>query len=566
MVDGKRRRAAPPLPSAINTQPSTSPFPPLRAKRECGLIRAAMMRIQRTALVLWMAQGLAAGALGQVFDQMLADMFGLPSSPPSASAAGRAAPPGGILVTNVLPDGRTNVMLRRGSTGRVLGPRKPPFEFKDGERVLLIGDSLIAGEAKYGYLETRVTSHYPDRYLRFRVLADAAENPLTHPAGATAKDKPADDWLRQLLSPVAGFKPTVVLAGYGMAASFDGEAGLPNFKTNYHRLLDALQSLNTNTTVRFLLMTPICHEALLDEADPMAHNAQLESCARAIQEVADERGCEFANLFAWSRADAQNAKARAKQQNVRIPPLTEDGTNLTAYGYSRISLELERALRWMSNTWRFGLQRDGSLREGGFGARILEHKRSERQARVVLLEERVPAPNPPGFLDLEAGAKPQCYIQIPGLEPGRYTLKADGKPVVTGTDAEWARYEVISEGPQWEQAEELRRTIVSKNELAAQSWRQEKESAPSPNAQPPSLEGQITELEAKIAKLRRPVRRTLELVQDERLPGPLKQEELVKPLQPPKPIAPPKPKPDAAAPPPPNPPGLESKPASPPAP
>lgn len=517
-------------------------------------------------MVLWMAQGLAAGALGQVFDQTLTGLFGLPSSPPGTSAASRAGPPGGMLVTNVSPDGRTNLMLRRGSTGRVLGPRKPPFEFKDGERVLLIGDNLIAGEAKYGYLETRVTSHYPDRNLRFRVLADSAESPLTHPAGAVAKDKPADDWLRQLLSPVAGFKPTVVLVGYGMAASFDGEAGLPNFKTNYHRLLDALQSLNTNTAVRFLLMSPIYREALPDEAEPTAHNAQLESCASVIQEVADQRGCEFANLFAWSRADAQNAKARARQQNVRIPPLTEKGTNLTAYGYSRINLELERALRWVSNIWRFGLQRDGNLREGGFGARILEHKRSERQARVVMLEERVPAPNPPGFLDLEAGAKPQCYIQIPGLEPGRYTLKVDGKPVVTGTDAEWGRYEIISEGPQWEQAEELRKTVVAKNQLAAQSWRQEKEGAPTEGAKPANLESQITELEAKITKLRRPVRRTLELVQDERLSAPPKQEELVKPLQPPKPIVPPKPKPDAAVPPPPNPPGLEPKPASPPAP
>jgi hypothetical protein len=525
-----------------------------------------------------MAQALAAGALGQVFDETLAELFGLPSSPPSLStnvmfndryspsAAGRPAVSGGILVTNILPDGRTNISLRGSPSGRVLAPRKPPFELKDGERILMLGDGLIEGEAKYGYLETRMTSQCPEGNLRFRVLGTTAENPLTHPAGAVAKNKPADDWLRQLLSPVAGFKPTVVLVGYGMAASFDGEAGLPNFKTNYHRLLEAFKSLDTNTAVRFILMSPVHHEILPEQPDPAAHNAQLEAYAKAIKDVAEQRGCEFADLLAWSRADAQAAKAQAQQRNLRIPPLTEKGTNLTAYGYLRISLALERTLRWNSNNWRFGLQRNSRLRNGGFGAEILQHELSERHARVVMLEERLPTPNAPGYLDLESGSKPQCYIQIPDLEPGRYTLKVDGKPVLTGTHAEWARYEVISEGPQWEQAEELRQTIVHKNELVAQSWRQAKESPPPEKAKLASPATQIAELEGKIATLRKPLKRTLEVVQDERLPAPPKQEELVKPLQTPRPPAPPKPKADASLPPPPNPPGLETKPAAPPAP
>jgi lysophospholipase L1-like esterase len=517
-----------------------------------------------------MAQGLAVSALGQVFDQAVAETIGLSSASSSQPAGDRAGAPGGLLVTNVLPDGRTGIVVPGGSSRRPLGPRAAAFEFKDGERVLLIGDSLVEGEAKYGYLETRMTAQYPERSVRFRVLTDAAENPLTHPAGTVAKDKPADKWLEQLLSPVAAFKPTVVLVGYGMAASFDGEAGLPNFKTNYHRLLDALKSLDTNIAVRFILMSPVHHEILLEEPGPAAHNAQLEACATAIRETAEQRGGDFADFFGWSRADAHNVKARAQQRNLRIPPFTERGTNLAAYGYLRVSLELERALRWMSGTWRFGLQRNDSLREGGFGARILQHERSERHARVALLAERLPTPNAPGYLDLEAGSRPQCYVQIPGLEPGRYTLKVDGKPVLTGTHLEWGRFEIISEGPPWDQAEELRKTIVNKNELVAQSWRLAKASAPSEKAKVGGLEGQITELEAKIATLRRPVKHTLELVQDEKLPAPPNQEELVRPIQPPTPAvpptpaAPPKPKPDASLPPPPSPPGMDTKPGSPP--
>jgi len=544
-----------------------------------------------------MTQAFAANALGQLFDETLAELFGLSSlSPPRSPAnvpsgdqyqpglAGGPAAPGGIWVTNILPDGRTSVVVRSGQSRRQLGPRQPPFELREGERILMIGDGLIAGEAKYGYLETLMTSQYPERNLRFRVLSTTAQNPLTQPTGAAAKKKPADDWLKQLLAPVAGFKPTVVFVGYGMAASFAGDAGLPNFKTNYHRLLEALKSSDTNAPVRFILLGPICREVLPDEPDPAAHNAQLEAYAKAIKQEADQQGVGFADLFAWSRAEAQAAKVRSQQRNQRIPPLTEKGTNLTAYGYSRLTLALGGALGWTPNNWRFGLGRTSGLRRGGFGANILQHERSERHARVVMLEERLPAPNPPGYLDSEEGAKPQCYIQIPGFEPGRYTLKVDGKPVLTGTDAEWDRYEVVSEGPQWEQAEQLRKTIVNKNELLAQSWRQPKKSAPPEKAGLVSLEGQIAELESKIATLRRPVKHTLEVVQVEKLPAPPKPEELVRPIQPPKPVvAPkpeelvkpiqppkpvvlPKPKPEASPPPPPIPPGMDTNPAPPPPP
>ena len=45
-----------------------------------------------------------------------------------------------------------------------------PFELKDGDRVVFVGNTLIEREQRYGYWETMLTSHFPDRRVTFRNL------------------------------------------------------------------------------------------------------------------------------------------------------------------------------------------------------------------------------------------------------------------------------------------------------------------------------------------------------------------------------------------------------------
>ncbi len=39
----------------------------------------------------------------------------------------------------------------------VRGAEPPRFEFKDGDRVVLVGDTLVERDQRYGYLETMLT-------------------------------------------------------------------------------------------------------------------------------------------------------------------------------------------------------------------------------------------------------------------------------------------------------------------------------------------------------------------------------------------------------------------------
>src|SRR5262249_8046419 len=48
--------------------------------------------------------------------------------------------------------------------------RAGEFQFKDGDRVALVGSTLIEREQKYGYWELALTTRHPDKNITFRNL------------------------------------------------------------------------------------------------------------------------------------------------------------------------------------------------------------------------------------------------------------------------------------------------------------------------------------------------------------------------------------------------------------
>ena len=103
------------------------------------------------------------------------------------------------------------------------------FEFKDGDRVALIGDTFIEREQTYGYIEFALTTQFPDRNVTFRNLGWSGDTP----AGASRLgfdiESPSKG-LERIREQITNFNPTVVFVGYGMASSFE-------------RLIKALESM-----------------------------------------------------------------------------------------------------------------------------------------------------------------------------------------------------------------------------------------------------------------------------------------------------------------------------------
>lgn len=91
-----------------------------------------------------------------------------------------------------------------------------PFEIKNGDRVLFLGDTLLEREGTYGYLETRMHEQFRDRRFTVRNLAFSADTPL---GWSRASFDPAATGFDRLKEQIALVKPTVVFLGYGMASS-----------------------------------------------------------------------------------------------------------------------------------------------------------------------------------------------------------------------------------------------------------------------------------------------------------------------------------------------------------
>ena len=101
---------------------------------------------------------------------------------------------------------------------------RPRFELNDGDRIVLVGDTLIERDQRYGYLEAMLTLRNPEKDLTFRNLGWSGD---TVAGLSRAGFDPPEAGYRQLIEQVLAAKPTVLIVGYGMADSFDGEAGRP---------------------------------------------------------------------------------------------------------------------------------------------------------------------------------------------------------------------------------------------------------------------------------------------------------------------------------------------------
>ena len=145
----------------------------------------------------------------------------------------------------------------------------PRFELQDGDRIVLVGDTLIERDQRYGYLETLLTITNPDKNLVFRNLGWSGDT-----VGGISRSgfDPPEAGFEQLRQQIAAVKPTVVVVGYGMADSFAGEAGSARIRAGISRLLNVIDSMKA----RVVLLSPVAHANLgRPLPDPTSHNREL---------------------------------------------------------------------------------------------------------------------------------------------------------------------------------------------------------------------------------------------------------------------------------------------------
>jgi lysophospholipase L1-like esterase len=202
-----------------------------------------------------------------------------------------------------------------------------PFELRDGDRVVLIGNTLIEREQRYGYWEAALTSRWPERNVTFRNLGWSGDTVWGE--SRAGFDTPAQGF-RRLIDRTLEQRPTVLFVGYGLNESFAGPGGLPRFKDGLKRSLDALAPAKA----RIIILSPLHVEAHGSQlTDPSAINANLAQYRDELRAAATAGGHRFVDLFQLSALPGHWPR-----------PLTDDGMHLTEFGYNVSAHWLEQGL------------------------------------------------------------------------------------------------------------------------------------------------------------------------------------------------------------------------------
>src|SRR5262245_16592186 len=155
-----------------------------------------------------------------------------------------------------------SLLLTASLTAPAAGPVKP-FEFKDGDRIVWLGNTLVEREQRYGYWESALLAANPDKNITVRNLGWSGDTVHGEARGRFDFNNP-DFCFKQMVNLTLELKPTVIFISYGTNEAFEGKEGLPKFEKGLEKLLDALKPANA----RIVLFTPMQFEAHPRFPDP----------------------------------------------------------------------------------------------------------------------------------------------------------------------------------------------------------------------------------------------------------------------------------------------------------
>jgi len=391
----------------------------------------------------------------------------------------------------------------------------------DSDRVVLIGGTMVERDQSFGYLETRWTRSYPGRSIIFRNLGwsgDTVEGPSRARFGSKA------DGFAHLKEHVLALKPTIIVVGYGANEAFEGAAGLPAFRSGLGKLLEALRP----SGARFIFLGPSRQEDLgRPLPDPRAHNADLALYRDALRDSAQKRWkaagevIRVVDLF-----DALPDGARSTPRR----PLTDNGIHFNALGYWQEAVAVERELNLGLDPWSVEVDMAALAPEnsGRVASMIGFNQATTEAPRVIPGGVRfglrsTMLPGPPRPDDGPLPPSDARTVAVRNLEPGRYTLKVDGRAVASADADGWKAGVPLTRGPEFDQVEALRAAINAKNELYFHRWRPANETylfgfrkhEQGQNAREiPLFDPLVAAKEAEIARLRVPVAHAYELIRE----------------------------------------------------
>lgn len=212
-------------------------------------------------------------------------------------------------------------------------PRQPTtFEFQDGDRLVLIGNTVLEREQRYGSFEPRLALALGETKVSVRNLAWSGDTVFGH---ARSYFGPPEEGLQRMATHLEMLKPTVVILCYGSELAFERLGGLPEFLSGYRSLIDMIRAKSPG--VRIIIATPPPLETLPPPLPDLAmENKNLSSLRDALRKFAGMQNAFFVDWF--------ELMGGLPKPGSTAKPLTENGVHYTREGYEKLSAKLIEGL------------------------------------------------------------------------------------------------------------------------------------------------------------------------------------------------------------------------------
>ena len=221
-----------------------------------------------------------------------------------------------------------------------------PIQLKKGAHIILIGNNLGSRMMNYGYFETEMQLRYPDSALYIRNMCDGGNttgfrphsgrvSPWAFPGAEKFQTELArnsdsqgfyetpDEWITK-------HKADIIIAFFGFNESFQGAAGLENYKAELDAFIKHTlkQKYNGTSIPQLAIVSPIAFEDLskkFDLPNGKNENKNLELYAEAMKEIATKNKVHYLDVFNPTKNWYESAE---KDQTI-------DGSQLTESAYQK---------------------------------------------------------------------------------------------------------------------------------------------------------------------------------------------------------------------------------------
>jgi len=239
-------------------------------------------------------------------------------------------------------------------TSGITSATAEPFQLKKDSRIVLLGNGLGSRMMQFGTFETRLHLQHPEKNLVIRNMCDEGNTPgfrphsgrpspwafpgaeKFHPPLSKATDRwgsghtgngsmpSPDEWLTQL-------KPDIIIAFFGFNESFNGQAGLENFKGELRAWIQHTKSQKYNgvTSPQIALVSPTAFEDPSNDRERTV-DANLALYTATMEQVAQVENVSFSNCYKLSKNWFKSTKEER----------TRDGVLLNETGYRDLASDL----------------------------------------------------------------------------------------------------------------------------------------------------------------------------------------------------------------------------------